>query len=96
MSPTNPPSFTLPVATIAADSSVHVAPPSCVTCTLPSSVPTHRTFGSNGLSTKLLISLIASPSLREIRVSRFATPISTTLSRLIDRVRSLLLVQVAP
>src|SRR4030095_2661793 len=77
-------------------SSVHVAPPSVVSCTLPSSVPTQRIFGSSGDSAKLGISLMLSPSLRDSRMSRFTTPIISSASRLIERVRSLLRVHVDP
>src|SRR2546423_80170 len=42
---TNVPSFT---PLIDALNSVHVRPPSRESCTLPSSVPTHRIFGSIG------------------------------------------------
>ena len=67
-----------------------------VSCTFPSSVPTQRILGSSGDSAKFEISLIASPSLREMRMSRFTTPIMEIVSRLIERVRSILLVQDDP
>src|SRR5688572_28127070 len=40
-----------------ADTSVHVAPPSRVTCTAPSSAPTHRTCGLTGDSEIVVSSL---------------------------------------
>src|SRR6266852_5268174 len=93
MSPTNVPSFTPVIAPL---SSVHEAPPSVVSCTLPSSVPTHRIFGSIGDSAKFEISLMPSPSFRESLTSRLATPIISIESRSIERVRSLLRVHVEP
>src|SRR5262249_14900779 len=93
MSPTKVPSFT---PLIDALSSVHVVPPSVVSCTFPSSVPTQRIFGSSGDSAKFEISLMPSPSLRDSLMSRFATPIISRLSRSIERVRSLLRVHVDP
>src|SRR5439155_19503970 len=67
-----------------------------VSCTLPSSVPTQRIFGSSGDSAKFEILLNISPSLRESLMSRLTTPIISSVSRLIARVRSLLRVQVEP
>src|SRR5215212_5120306 len=93
MSPTNVP-FSTPV--IAPLNSVHVAPPSVVNCTLPSSVPTQRIFGSRGDSARFEISLMPSPSLRDSLMSRLTTPIMSMVSRLIWRVRSLVRVHVEP
>ncbi len=93
MSPTKVPSFTPVMAWL---SSVQVDPPSVDNCTLPSSVPTQRIFGSSGDSAMFEISLIASPSLRESLMSRFSTPIIGIESRLIERVRSFVRVHVEP
>src|SRR5262245_43555319 len=93
MSPTKVPCFTPAIASL---TSVHVAPPSVVSCTLPSSVPTQRILGSIGDSAKFEISLMPSPSLRESLMSRFLTPIMSRSSRLIARVRSLDRVHVEP
>src|SRR5204863_8787752 len=96
MSPTNMPSLTRPVDVIAPLTSVHVAPPSVVSCTLPSSVPTQSTLGSIGDSAKFEISLMPSPSFRESLMSLLSTPIIGSSSRLIARVRSLVRVHVEP
>jgi hypothetical protein len=69
-------------------SSAHVPPPSCDSCTLPSSVPTQRIFGSRGDSARFEISLMLSPSLRDSLMSRFFTPIISSSLRSIERVRS--------
>ena len=69
-------------------SSVQMRPPSTESCTLPSSVPTQRTFASIGDSAKFEIWLTPSPSLRERRMSLFLIPIIISVSRLIERVRS--------
>src|SRR5439155_26463081 len=74
-------------AVIAALNSVQFVPPSVDSCTLPSSVPTQRIFGSSGDSAMFEISLMLSPSLRERRMSRFLTPIISRSSRLIERDR---------
>src|SRR5436305_1196877 len=77
--------------------SCHVAPPSVETWTLPSSVPTHSTFGSTGDSPIAVIWLkLDSPSLREILMSRSSTPMSLSVSRLMARVRSGVRVHVVP
>src|SRR5262245_52823371 len=78
-------------------SSVQFWPPSVDTWTLPSSVPTHSTLGSIGDSPIAVISLkLDSPSLRESRMLRSSTPPSISVSRLIERVRSFVAVQVLP
>jgi len=53
-------------------------------------------FGSSGDSAMFEISLIASPSFLESLMSLFNTPIIVSSSRSIERVRSLLRVQVDP
>jgi hypothetical protein len=64
---------------------------------LPSSVPNHSTFPSTGDSASAVISLkVPSPSFRESLMSLSFTPISVSVSRLTERVRSLVEVQVFP
>src|SRR5262245_52921386 len=77
--------------------SVHVCPPSRLTCRLPSSVPAHTTPGITGDSEIVMIVLYeTTPSFLESCMRSPGTPISVTLLRSICFVRSGLATHVSP
>ena len=77
--------------------SVQVSPPSRLTCTLPSSVPTHSTWASSGDSATADSALKSLwPSFFDSMGAAPFTPMIVSVSRSMPRVRSCVPVHVVP